>query len=89
MEQTYPGTTPAAETQLSVADFIGPRIKKLCEKQGMTKYRLSELTGLTQTVLSNIIRKKLYRPYKLWKKFVQHFIFRFRNFFRVMKNCWN
>lgn len=58
MEQEYPGTAPAAETQLSVADFIGPRIKELCEKQGMTKYRLSQLTGLTQTVLANIIRKK-------------------------------
>ncbi len=59
MEQEYSNITPAeSEVPLSVSDFIGPRIQELCDKQGITKYRLSQLTGLTQTVLSNIIRKK-------------------------------
>lgn len=42
--------------QATAADFIGPRIKKLCDKQQITKYRLSQMTGVTQTVLSRIIK---------------------------------
>ena len=43
-------------TQVSATDFIGPRIKELCDKQQITKYRLSQMTGVTQTVLSRIIK---------------------------------
>lgn len=43
-------------SQVSAADFIGPRIKELCDKQQITKYRLSQMTGVTQTVLSRIIK---------------------------------
>lgn len=42
--------------QAAAADFIGPRIKELCDKQQITKYRLSQMTGVTQTVLSRIIK---------------------------------
>lgn len=42
--------------QADAADFIGPRIKELCDKQQITKYRLSQMTGVTQTVLSRIIK---------------------------------
>lgn len=42
--------------QATAADFIGPRIKELCDKQQITKYRLSQMTGVTQTVLSRIIK---------------------------------
>ena len=44
-------------TQVSAADFIGPRVKELCDKQQITKYRLSQMTGVTQTVLSRIIKR--------------------------------
>ena len=43
-------------SQVSAADYIGPRIKELCDKQQITKYRLSQMTGVTQTVLSRIIK---------------------------------
>ena len=43
-------------SQVPAADFIGPRIKELCDKQQITKYRLSQMTGVTQTVLSRIIK---------------------------------
>ena len=43
-------------SQVSAADFTGPRIKELCDKQQITKYRLSQMTGVTQTVLSRIIK---------------------------------
>ena len=45
-------------SQVSAADFIGPRIKELCDKQQITKYRLSQMTGVTQTVLSRIIKRE-------------------------------
>lgn len=43
--------------EFSAADYIGPRIKELCDKQQITKYRLSQMTGVTQTVLSRIIQR--------------------------------
>ena len=45
-------------TQVSADDFIGPRVKELCDKQQITKYRLSQMTGVTQTVLSRIIKRE-------------------------------
>ena len=48
--------TISENSQVSAADFIGPRIKELCDKQQITKYRLSQMTGVTQTVLSRIIK---------------------------------
>ena len=47
-----------AEVQVSAADWIGPRIKELCEKQKISNYRLSQMTGITQSVLARIIRRK-------------------------------
>ena len=55
-EYTSEGLPESIQTE--AADFIGPRIKELCELQHITKYRLSQMTGLTQTVLANIIKKK-------------------------------
>ena len=34
------------------------RITELCEKRGYTKYRLSQLTEMSQTALGNILNKK-------------------------------
>ncbi|MCD7818760.1 MAG: helix-turn-helix transcriptional regulator [Lachnospiraceae bacterium] len=48
--EATPGSYP-----INGADFVGPRIKELCDKQQITKYRLSKMTGITQTVLANII----------------------------------
>lgn len=48
--------TMPENVQAAAADFIGPRIKELCDKQQITKYRLSQMTGVTQTVLSRIIK---------------------------------
>ena len=45
-------------TQVSAADYIGLRVKELCDKQQITKYRLSQMTGVTQTVLSRIIKRE-------------------------------
>lgn len=38
-------------------EYIGPHIKELCARHKMSKYRLAQLTGITQTALSNIIEK--------------------------------
>ena len=39
-------------------EYIAMRIKELCEQRGMTKYRLSQKTGISQTALSNMIAQK-------------------------------
>jgi transcriptional regulator with XRE-family HTH domain len=39
-------------------DYIGRRVEELCEKYGVTKYRLSQITGITQTALAQIIEGK-------------------------------
>ena len=34
------------------------RIAELCRKRGYTKYRLAQLTGITQTALGNMLNQK-------------------------------
>lgn len=42
---------------LRVEEYIPLRIKELCEKRGYTKYRLAQITGMTQTALGNILNQ--------------------------------
>ena len=43
---------------MGVEEYIPLRITELCEKRGYTKYRLSQLTDMSQTALANIINQK-------------------------------
>ena len=43
---------------LGVEEYIPDRIARLSEKRGYTKYRLSQITGMTQTALGNILSQK-------------------------------
>ncbi|MCD8371263.1 MAG: helix-turn-helix domain-containing protein [Clostridiales bacterium] len=39
-------------------DDIGERLRELCDRHDMTKYRLSVITGISQTALKDIETKK-------------------------------
>lgn len=39
-------------------EYISVRLTELCEKRGYTKYRLSQLTGMSQTALGNIMSQE-------------------------------
>lgn len=39
-------------------DYVGDRLRELCEKHKMTKYRLYTITGISQTALKDIMMKK-------------------------------
>lgn len=43
---------------MRIEEYIGYRIQELCHKHSITKYRLSQLTGISQTALANIISKQ-------------------------------
>lgn len=43
---------------LLVEDFIADRIRELCIKRDMTRYRLSQITGIEQSTLSNLMTRK-------------------------------
>ncbi len=43
---------------MDLDDFIADRIVNLCHSQGISRYRLSQLSGISQTALSKIISKK-------------------------------
>ncbi|NSE81830.1 helix-turn-helix transcriptional regulator [Coprococcus comes] len=43
---------------MCVEEYIPLRIKELCKKRGYTKYRLAQITGMTQTALGNILNQK-------------------------------
>lgn len=43
---------------MRVEEYIPLRIKELCKKRGYTKYRLAQITGMTQTALGNILTQK-------------------------------
>lgn len=42
-------------SQEEVIDYIGPRIRELCEKKHMTKYRLSKRSGVSLINISRYI----------------------------------
>ena len=42
---------------LRVEDYVAERVKELCEKRSVSKYRLAQLTGMSQTAVGNIISK--------------------------------
>ena len=44
---------------MGVEEYIPDRIARLSEKRGYTKYRLSQITGMTQTALGNILSQKI------------------------------
>lgn len=39
---------------MKVEEYIPTRLAELCKQHKMTKYRLSKITGLSQTTLANI-----------------------------------
>ena len=43
---------------MRVEEYIATRVKELCVKHKVTKYRLSQLTGMSQTALGNIMNMK-------------------------------
>ena len=43
---------------MRVEEYIATRVKELCVKHKVTKYRLSLLTGMSQTALGNIMNMK-------------------------------
>lgn len=47
---------------MGVEEYIPDRIAGLSEKRGYTKYRLSQITGMTQTALGQYIKSEEY-PY--------------------------
>ena len=42
---------------LRIEDYVADRIKELCDKREMSKYRLAQLTGMSQTAVGNILAK--------------------------------
>lgn len=43
---------------MGAEEYIPDRIAVLCQRRGYTKYRLSQITGMTQTALGNILSQK-------------------------------
>lgn len=42
---------------MCIDEYIAYRVKELCREHGMSKYRLSQLSGISQTALANILSK--------------------------------
>lgn len=43
---------------MCIEDYVPIRIEELCSKGGITRYQLSSRTGISQSALSDIVRKK-------------------------------
>ena len=66
---------------LCVEEYIPLRIAELCRKRGYTKYRLAQLTGITQTALGNMLNQKSMPTWLIWKKYVMLLKLQSHNFF--------
>ena len=43
---------------MRIEEYIAVRVKELCDEHHMSRYRLAQLTGMTQTALGNIMTNK-------------------------------
>ena len=43
---------------MCIEDYVPMRIEELCSKGGITRYQLSSRTGISQSALSDIVKKK-------------------------------
>lgn len=43
---------------MRVEEYVATRVKELCVKHKVSKYRLSQLTGISQTAVGNIMNMK-------------------------------
>lgn len=43
---------------MCIEDFVPVRIMELCSKNGISRYQLSPRTGISQSALSDIVKKK-------------------------------
>lgn len=43
---------------MCIEDYVPLRIEELCSKGGITRYQLSSRTGISQSALSDIVKKK-------------------------------
>ncbi len=43
---------------MCIEDYVPMRIEELCSKGGITRYQLSSQTGISQSALSDIVKKK-------------------------------
>ena len=41
---------------MHIEEYIAARVKELCEKYHVSKYRLAQLTGMSQTAVGNIMK---------------------------------
>lgn len=73
---------------LCVEEYIPLRIAELCRKRGYTKYRLAQLTGITQTALGNMLNQKSMPTMANLEKYVMHLKLQSHNFFQMMKADW-
>lgn len=42
---------------MRIEDYVALRVKELCDEHGISRYRLSQLTGISQTALGNIVKR--------------------------------
>ncbi|MCI8454702.1 MAG: helix-turn-helix transcriptional regulator [Lachnospiraceae bacterium] len=43
---------------MRLEEYVAERVEELCREHKYTRYRLAKLTGLSQTAIGNIIKKK-------------------------------
>ncbi|MBS6628783.1 MAG: helix-turn-helix transcriptional regulator [Clostridiales bacterium] len=43
---------------MRIEEYVAVRIKELCTKHKVSKYRLAQLTGMSQTAVGNIMKLK-------------------------------
>ena len=74
---------------MCVEEYIPLRIAELCRKRGYTKYRLAQLTGITQTASGgNMLNQKSMPTITNLEKICDAFENYNRTIFQMMKADW-
>lgn len=73
---------------LHIEDFVAKRTTELCEKQHITMYRLAQLSGVKQSTISNIMKKKTLPNLITLEKLCNGFEISLSQFFQEEDMCF-
>ncbi len=74
---------------LHIEDYVTERVINLCDKQQMSMYRLAQMTGLRQSTISNIVKRRTLPNLITLEKICDGFEITLSQFFQEKEECLN
>lgn len=74
---------------MHIEDYVAGRVVSLCDKQNMSMYRLAQVSGLKQSTISNISKRRTLPNLITLEKICDGFRITMSQFFQEKEECLN